>query len=115
MTASNRSYPTTKSLLDAQRQHVRLLKPSFPQDSVPADSLLVSHQLATDILSGNPGIPRKDVMGKQVMLELRHLPQSSLATDESFVIHNDQTGEGVTDAQVRTNLPTAQTIKFVSL
>lgn len=83
MPSSTSLLATLKSLLDAQRQQGRLLKLSFPHDDGPAGTLLVANRLdadeglsrdfqfTIDILSDNPALPLKDVMGKMVTVELQ--------------------------------------------
>lgn len=72
-----------QALLDARRQHGRLLKLAFPRDDSPAASQLVATHLeadeglsrdfeyTVDVLSPNPAIPLKEVMGKMVTVELQ--------------------------------------------
>lgn len=74
---------TLDTLLHAQRQHGRLLKLAFPHDDAPAGSQLVANRLeadeglsrdfeyTVDVLSLNPAIPLKEVMGKMVTVELQ--------------------------------------------
>ena len=73
---------TLDTLLHAQRQHGRLLKLAFPHDDAPAGSQLVANRLeadeglsrdfeyTVDVLSLNPAIPLKEVLGKMVTVEL---------------------------------------------
>ncbi|WP_232520342.1 type VI secretion system Vgr family protein [Ralstonia solanacearum] len=71
-----------QALMSGQRQNKRLLRLSFPHDDAPAGALMVANRLSAyeglsrdfqfsvEILSDNPDIPLKDVMGKMVTVEL---------------------------------------------
>ncbi|AXV82001.1 type VI secretion system Vgr family protein [Ralstonia solanacearum] len=71
-----------QALMGGQRQNKRLLRLSFPRDDAPAGALMVANRLeayeglsrdfqfTVEILSDNPGIALKDVMGKMVTVEL---------------------------------------------
>ena len=71
-----------KALINGQRQNKRLLKLSFPNDDGPAGTLMVANRLdaneglsrdfqyTIEILSDNPDLALKDLMGKLVTVEL---------------------------------------------
>lgn len=71
-----------RQLINAQRQNKRLLRLTFPRNDAPAGALLVANRLDADerlsrdfrftvqVLSDNPDIALKDLMGKMVTVEL---------------------------------------------
>ncbi|WP_354684941.1 type VI secretion system tip protein TssI/VgrG [Cupriavidus necator] len=71
-----------QALMNGQRQNKRLLRLSFPHDDGPAGALMVANRLeaseglsrdfrfTVEILSDNPDIALKDVMGRMVTVEL---------------------------------------------
>ncbi len=71
-----------KALINGQRQNKRLLKLSFPNEDGPAGTLMVANRLdaneglsrdfqyTVEILSDNPDLALKDLMGKMVTVEL---------------------------------------------
>jgi type VI secretion system secreted protein VgrG len=82
MAALSEITQTLKALIDGQRQNKRLLRLSFPKDDAPPGALMVVNRLdaqeglsrdfhyTIEILSDNPKIALKDVMGKMVTVEL---------------------------------------------
>ncbi|CAJ0780759.1 Actin cross-linking toxin VgrG1 [Ralstonia mannitolilytica] len=71
-----------QALISGQRQNQRLLRLSFPHNDAPAGALMVANRLeayeglsrdfhfTVEVLSDNPDIALKDVMGKMVTVEL---------------------------------------------
>ncbi|MDC6256490.1 contractile injection system protein, VgrG/Pvc8 family [Ralstonia solanacearum] len=71
-----------QALMSGQRQNKRLLRLSFPRNDGPAGALMVANRLeayeglsrdfqfTVEILSDNPDIELKDVLGKMVTVEL---------------------------------------------
>ena len=71
-----------QALMSGQRQNQRLLRLSFPHNDAPAGALMVANRLeayeglsrdfhfTVEVLSDNPDIALKDVMGKMVTVEL---------------------------------------------
>ncbi|QUP55471.1 type VI secretion system tip protein VgrG [Ralstonia syzygii] len=82
MTSMLEAAQALQAFISGQRQNKRLLRLSFPHDDAPAGALMVANRLSAyeglsrdfqfsvEILSDNPDIPLKDVMGKMVTAEL---------------------------------------------
>lgn len=82
MTSMIEAAQALQALMGGQRQNKRLLRLSFPRNDAPAGALMVANRLeayeglsrdfqfTVEILSDNPDIELKDVLGKMVTVEL---------------------------------------------
>lgn len=73
-----------QALVSGDRQNNRLIRLSFPRNDAPSGALMVANRLdaseglsrdfryTVEVLSDDPRIPLKDVLGKMVTLELNH-------------------------------------------
>ena len=80
---------TLQALMSGQRQNKRLLRLSFPHDDAPAGALMVANRLeayeglsrdfqyTVEVLSDNPDIALKDVLGKMATVEFVREDSSS--------------------------------------